>query len=89
MYLTLEALRRYLNSCGCLEERVLRPTGEDIVFIEFICTKKGGKVCRAVVTAAAKAPPIPGRMLEGIGKQLAPCLGRGWQTRIPREDPFG
>jgi hypothetical protein len=88
MFVTLESLRRHLNGCGCFEERVLRPTGDDIVFIEFKCAKKGGKVCRAVLTARVKAPPIPRRMLERIGKQLAPCLERGWHARIPPENPF-
>jgi hypothetical protein len=88
MHLTVDSLRRYLNDRGCLEERVLRSTGGEAVFIEFACRTKAGKSCRAVLGAERWSSAIPERILVRLGKQLAPCRGRSWLTRIPPEDPF-
>jgi hypothetical protein len=88
MHVTLESLCWYLNGRGCLEERVLREPGGEGVFIEFACRMKSGKSCRAVLAAERWSSAVPARVLAGLGKRLAPCLGRGWQTRIPPEGPF-
>ena len=89
MHVTLNALRRHLNDRGCTEERVLRAAGEEMMFIEFRCRMKAGKTCRATLAADNRALEIPAFALTKIGKALAACLGNGWHTRIPAENPFG
>jgi hypothetical protein len=89
MPVTLNALRKFLNSSGCIESRVLHDPGSAIIFIEFRCVRGTGKSCRSVVTVDRQAPHVATRVLKKIGKDLAPCLGRGWEARIPQEDPFG
>ena len=86
---TLNALRRFLADSGCVEERVLRDAASTTIFIEFRCARKSGRVCRSVIAIDLQAPQLVDRLLERIGRNLAPCLGRGWETRIPQEDPFG
>ena len=89
MDVTLNALRRFLNQSGCIEARVLHDPGSATIFIELRCERKTGASCRAVVALDRQMPFVPERVLKKIGRDLAPCLGRGWQTRIPQEDPFG
>jgi len=86
---TLNALRRFVSGAGCIEERVLYDSSSASIFIEFRCMQSAGKSCRAVIAVDRQAPWIPDRVLSRVGRDLAPCLGRGWNTRIPEEDPFG
>ena len=88
-FVTLNALRRYLNDRGCIEERVLRSTSSERFHIEFACRTKSGRHCRAVLGADHIGAAIPANLLARLGRELAPCLGRGWIARIPAEDPFG
>lgn len=89
MPVTLNALRKFLNNSGCIESRVLHDPGSAIIFIEFRCARKPGRPCRSVVAVDRQAPHVAERVLKKVGRDLAPCLGRGWETRIPQEDPFG
>jgi hypothetical protein len=59
------------------------------VFIEFVCRTKAGKSCRAVLAADLRSEGVPSRVIQKLGRQLAPCLGRTWLAQIPPEDPFG
>lgn len=89
MYVTLNALRRFLRDRGCLEERVLRDPASSRIHIEFRCTMKRGRVCRAVLGVDRTDTRVPPTLLEVLRRQLAPCLGRSWVNQIPDEDPFG
>jgi hypothetical protein len=86
---TLNALRRFISAAGCIEARVLYDPSSASIFIEFRCLLGVGRSCRAVLAVDRRAPWIPDRVLSRVGRDLAPCLGRGWHTRIPDEDPFG
>lgn len=86
---TLNALRRFLRASGCIEERVLRDPDSPRIHIQFRCDMKAGRVCGAVLGADRSEARIPANLLEKIGRQLAPCLGRRWVNQIPEEDPFG
>jgi hypothetical protein len=88
-FLTLNALRKYLNGRGCTEDRVLQSTATGRFHIEFSCKTKTGRNCRAVLGADQAGSQIPQNILEKLGRELAPCLGRGWVSRIPAENPFG
>jgi hypothetical protein len=88
-YVTLNALRRYLRDRGCIEERVLRDAASGRAHIEFRCSMKNGRQCRAVATFDRMDTRVPANMLEILRRTLAPCLGRSWVGRIPDEDPFG
>jgi hypothetical protein len=89
MPVSLNALRRFLNDCGCVEERVLRDPSSASIFIEFRCIRKSGRVCRAVLAVDRQMPYIADRVLKRLERDLAPCLGPDWQDQIPDEDPFG
>jgi hypothetical protein len=89
MSVSLNALRRFLHDSGCVEERVLRDPTSASIFVEFRCVRKSGRVCRAVLVVDRQIPYIADRVLKRLGRDLAPCLGLDWQTRIPDEDPFG
>jgi hypothetical protein len=89
MPVTLNALRRFLNRSGCIEERVLHDPSSASIFIEFRCVRKSGRTCRAILAVDRQAPQLADRVLVRLGRDLAPCLGQGWHTRIPDEDPFG
>ena len=86
---TLNALRRFLRDSGCVEERVLGVAGRGSMFIEYVCRMKRGVTCRAMLAADPKGGRLPTAVLTELGRQLAPCLGRSWTSRIPEEDPFG
>jgi hypothetical protein len=86
---TLNALRRYLYDRGCMEERTLKSTASERFHIEFSCRTKSGRHCRAVLGADQSGAEIPSPVLARLGRELAPCLGRGWIARIPDENPFG
>jgi hypothetical protein len=88
-FVTLNALRRYLNDHGCMEQRILRSASSERFHIEFFCRTKTGRHCRAVLGADHSGAEIPANLLARLGRELAPCLGRGWIARIPAEDPFG
>jgi hypothetical protein len=78
MTVTLNALRRFLNRSGCIEERVLYDPGSASIFIEFRCVRKSDRACRAFLAIDRQAPQIADRVLTRLGRELAPCLGRGW-----------
>jgi hypothetical protein len=86
---TLNALRKFLRSAGCTEERVLGVAGDGSIFIEYVCPMKRGTRCRALLAADAQGGRIPAEALADLGRRLTPCLGRGWTKRIPEENPFG
>jgi hypothetical protein len=86
---TLNALRKYLADHGCVEERVLRVPERGTIFIQWLCRMKKGTMCRAVLAMDGAGGEVPPGAMTELGRRLAPCLGRGWITSIPEEDPFG
>ena len=86
---TLNALRKYLANHGCVEERGLRVPERGTIFIQWLCRVKKGTSCRAVLAMDVAGGHVPLGALTEVGRRLTPCLGRGWISSIPAEDPFG
>jgi hypothetical protein len=89
MSASLNSLRKFLRNAGCIEERSFGVVGRESLFIEFVCRMKTGRSCRAMLATDGRGGLLPDEVLADIGRELAPCLGRGWTRRIPEEDPFG
>lgn len=89
MAVSLNAVRKFLHDSGCIEERSFSVPRKETLYLELVCRMKRGRVCRALLAADAQGGFIPVDVLTELGRQLAPCLGRGWTRRVPPEDPFG
>lgn len=94
MFVTFNALRRYLQGRGCAEVRELELVSDEPkasrTYVNVECFERSGRMCSGSFAyekgrAAAQVEPD---LLAALEQALARCLGREWTMKID-EDPFG